>query len=153
MMARFEVYANIYEEIETPVVLRTYDTLLDAIDSVLPELIKAFNYRYEAYLYYNDFDYFGDMSVEERHVDTIGTAETYHEAMALLPTWVEDAKNHEYNVNDELGFRVEVVDDSMNDNIDFARYILDTETEIIIDDCDVHNDYLCMVMPDIEIRT
>lgn len=130
-----------------------HEDLNEAVDKVLAEMKHELNMVYQAVveLIGSYDDYTGDLGYHEVF---LGSAKTYDEAISKLPMWIEQLKfgENEYDIwGNEGRLKITVEDDGEDESISFCRYIYDTQTKEVIDDCDVYNEYLDRIMPPIEL--
>ena len=74
--------------------------------------------------------------------------------MSKLPMWIEELKSGEndYDIwGNEGKLKITVEDDGEDESIKFTRYIYDTQTKEVLDECDVYNEYLDRIMPPIKL--
>lgn len=159
-MSRYKVLSDLekYEEFlysngEVVHPISEHDDLNEAVDKVLAEMKHERNMVYQAVveLIGSYDDYTGNL---EYHRVFLGTAKTYDEAISKLPMWIEQLKSgeNEYDIwGDEGILKITVEDDGEDNPTGFIRYIYDTQTKEVIDDCDVYNEYLDRIMPQIEL--
>lgn len=133
--------------------LSEHDTLDKAVESVFADMKDAWSIVYEATVnVFCEYDnYSGDLIYHEIH---LGTAKTYEDAMSKLPEWIKEFKcgSNEFDEwGDEGNLEINIRDNAESESIKWSRYILDTQTNEVIDDCDVYNTYLYDMMPPIEL--
>jgi hypothetical protein len=159
-MSRYKVLSDLekyegflYSNGEVVHPISEHDDFNEAIDSVLAEMKDALNMVYQVVIEligaYDD--YTGKIGYHEVF---LGSAKTYDEVMSKLPMWIDELKSGE-NDHDIWGnegrLKVTVEDDGEDESISFVRYIYDTQTKEVIDECDVYNEYLDRIMPQIEL--
>jgi len=130
-----------------------HEDLNEAVDKVLAEMKHELNMVYQAVVelcgaydnYTGGIDY---------HEVFLGSAKTYDEVMSKLPMWIEELKSGEndYDIwGNEGKLKITVEDDGEDESIKFTRYIYDTQTKEVLDECDVYNEYLDRIMPPIKL--